>query len=223
MVCRCSSASLVVRRMTTGSVWSCCDNSLGARGDRGYDADWIRAFVTERGAWANIPPKRNRKDPICFSPHLYRDRNLIERFFNKIKQCRRVATRYDELADNYLAWGKFVADLLDKIYPRLEALAANKIISDSSAFCEVKLALGNHFFTLGEQRRDSKKLQEAIDIYREILASSYCTTDKDFVASIHNHLGFALVILGSLENNTLDFRWRHQLVIHLLHRLGHRH
>ena len=44
--------------------------------DRGYDADWIRAFVTERGAWANIPPKRNRKDPICFSPYLYRDRNL---------------------------------------------------------------------------------------------------------------------------------------------------
>jgi transposase len=36
-----------------------------------------------------------RKDPICFSPYLYRARNLIERFFNKIKQCRRVATRYD--------------------------------------------------------------------------------------------------------------------------------
>ena len=74
--------------------------------DRGYDADWIRAFVTERGAWANIPPKRNRKDPICFSPYLYRDRNLIERFFNKIKQCRRVATRYDKLAANYLAFVK---------------------------------------------------------------------------------------------------------------------
>ena len=66
----------------------------------------IRAFVTERGAWANIPPKRNRKDPICFSPYLYRDRNLVERFFNKIKQCRRVATRYDKLAANYLAFIK---------------------------------------------------------------------------------------------------------------------
>ena len=74
--------------------------------DRGYDADWIRAFVTERGAWANIAPKRNRKDPICFSPYLYRDRNLIERFFNKIKQCRRVATGYDKLAANYLAFVK---------------------------------------------------------------------------------------------------------------------
>jgi transposase len=39
--------------------------------DRGYDADWIRALANQQGAWANIPPKRNRKDPICFSPHLY--------------------------------------------------------------------------------------------------------------------------------------------------------
>ena len=61
--------------------------------DRGYDADWIRELARQQGAWANIPPKRNRKDPICFSPYLYRARNPIERFFNKIKQCRRVATR----------------------------------------------------------------------------------------------------------------------------------
>jgi transposase len=72
--------------------------------DRGYDADWIRAFATERGAWANVPPRSNRKEPICFSPHLYRARNLVERFFNKIKQCRRIATRYDKLAANYLAF-----------------------------------------------------------------------------------------------------------------------
>src|SRR5271166_2517570 len=38
--------------------------------DRGYDADWIRAFATERGAWANVPPRSNRREPICFSPHL---------------------------------------------------------------------------------------------------------------------------------------------------------
>ena len=72
--------------------------------DRGYDADWIRAFATERGAWANVPPRSNRREPICFSPHLYRARNLVERFFNKIKQCRRAATRYDKLASNYLAF-----------------------------------------------------------------------------------------------------------------------
>jgi transposase len=57
--------------------------------DRGYDADWIRELARQQGAWANIPPKRNRKDPICFSPYLYRARNLIERFFNKIKQWAR--------------------------------------------------------------------------------------------------------------------------------------
>ena len=72
--------------------------------DRGYDADWIREMAMKKGAWANIPPKSNRSDPICFSPHLYRARNQVERFFNRIKQCRRVATRYDRLAANYLAF-----------------------------------------------------------------------------------------------------------------------
>ncbi|MCW2356928.1 integrase [Bradyrhizobium elkanii] len=58
----------------------------------------------EKGAWANIPPKSSRSDPICFSPYLYRARNKVERFFNGIKPCRRVATRYDRLAGNYLAF-----------------------------------------------------------------------------------------------------------------------
>src|ERR1700756_1847350 len=77
--------------------------------DRGYDADWIRALASEQGAWANIPPKRNRREPICFSPYLYRARNLVERFFNKIKQCRRIATRYDKLAVNFLAFVKLAS------------------------------------------------------------------------------------------------------------------
>jgi len=72
--------------------------------DRGYDADWIRQLVPTKGAWATIPPQSNRSDPICFSPYLYRARNRVERFFNKIKYCRRVATRYDKLAANYLAF-----------------------------------------------------------------------------------------------------------------------
>jgi transposase len=67
--------------------------------DRGYDADWIRELARQQGAWENIPPKRNRKDPICFSPYLYRARNLIER----------VATRYDKLAANYLAFIKLAS------------------------------------------------------------------------------------------------------------------
>ena len=62
--------------------------------------------------WATIPPRRNRTEPICISRHLYRSRNLAERFFNKIKQCWRVVTRYDKLAANYLAFTQLVSTRL---------------------------------------------------------------------------------------------------------------
>jgi hypothetical protein len=58
----------------------------------------------QEGRLGQHPTKCNRKEPICFSPFLYRARNLVERFFNKIKHCRRVATRCDKLAANYLAF-----------------------------------------------------------------------------------------------------------------------
>jgi transposase len=77
--------------------------------DKGYDANALRQAVATKKAWANIPPKSNRKDPICFSKYLYKARNLIERFFNKIKYFRRIATRYDKLAENYHAALKLVA------------------------------------------------------------------------------------------------------------------
>src|SRR5437868_2834246 len=51
----------------------------------------------------------NRTEPICVTPYRYRARNLVERFFNMIKQCRRVATRYDRLAANYLAFIKLAS------------------------------------------------------------------------------------------------------------------
>jgi transposase len=54
------------------------------------------------------PPKANRKDAISFRPFLYKARSLVERFFNKAKQFRRIATRYDKLAKNYLAAVKLV-------------------------------------------------------------------------------------------------------------------
>ena len=50
------------------------------------------------------PAETQSQEQICFSPYLYRAHNLVERFFSKIKQCRRVATRYDKLAANYLAF-----------------------------------------------------------------------------------------------------------------------
>lgn len=60
-------------------------------------------MVGEKGGWANIPPKHHRKDLICFSPWLYLQRNLIKRFFNKLKYYRRIATRYDKLGSCFLA------------------------------------------------------------------------------------------------------------------------
>ena len=62
--------------------------------DRGYDADRIRECAAAKGAWVNIPPKSNRNDAICFGPYLYRTRNRVERFFNKIKHFRAVARRH---------------------------------------------------------------------------------------------------------------------------------
>ncbi len=59
--------------------------------------------MAARGVWANIPPMPNRKRRPVFSAFLYRYRNLVERFFNKLKQFRAVATRYDKRDDNFLA------------------------------------------------------------------------------------------------------------------------
>jgi transposase len=71
--------------------------------DKGYDANALRDSLAQRNAFANIPPKSNRRDPICFSKYLYKMRNRVERFFNKIKHYRRIATRYDKLAENFKA------------------------------------------------------------------------------------------------------------------------
>jgi transposase len=72
-------------------------------GDKGYDSDGLRRKIKARGALANIPPKVNRKEKLCFSPFLYRDRNAIERMFCRLKDFRRIATRYDRNAANFLA------------------------------------------------------------------------------------------------------------------------
>jgi transposase len=71
--------------------------------DRAYDTNAIRALAAERGAWANIPPRSIRKASFSFSTWVYRQRNLVERFFNRIKQFRGLATRYDRRPENFLA------------------------------------------------------------------------------------------------------------------------
>ena len=71
--------------------------------DRAYDSDALRSTMRAQGAWANIKPMPRRVNVPAFSPFLYRYRNLIERFFNKLKHFRAVATRYEKHAANYLA------------------------------------------------------------------------------------------------------------------------
>ena len=71
--------------------------------DKAYDADAIRRLIEERGAVPNIPFKANRRWKGCFSPFLYKGRNAIERMFCRLKDFRRIATRYDKRADTFLA------------------------------------------------------------------------------------------------------------------------
>jgi transposase len=71
--------------------------------DRGYFAQSIIALIEAAGATAHIPSQSNVRLRVVVDRQVYRQRNLIERFFNKLKHFRRIATRYDKLARNYLA------------------------------------------------------------------------------------------------------------------------
>jgi transposase len=64
--------------------------------DKGYDADAIREELTKADVEAVIPAKSNRREPIAHDREKYRWRNLVERLFNKLKNWRRIATRYDK-------------------------------------------------------------------------------------------------------------------------------
>ena len=77
--------------------------------DRAYDSNALRQTLKQQGAWANVKPMSRRLDPPSFSPFLYRYRNLVERFFSKLKHYRAIATRYEKHAANYLAAVKLVA------------------------------------------------------------------------------------------------------------------
>ena len=72
-------------------------------GDKGYDADWFRAALAERGIEACIPSKSNRKVPIPHDPILYRERHKIENTFGRIKDWRRIHTRYDRCAHTFMS------------------------------------------------------------------------------------------------------------------------
>jgi len=71
--------------------------------DRGYDARAILDLIAARGGRGHIPTQRDRKVQRSVDPAIYRQRNLVERFFNKLKHFRKIATRYEKSARNYLA------------------------------------------------------------------------------------------------------------------------
>jgi transposase len=72
--------------------------------DKGYDGDDVRSNLLTRGILPVIPPKSNRKQFIECDFKRYKDRNRIERMFNRLKQFRRIATRYDKTAKSYLGF-----------------------------------------------------------------------------------------------------------------------
>ena len=81
-------------------------------GDKAYDADPLIDRLAQRGITPVIPPKANRRVQRHCDFVLYCERNLVERFFNKIKHFRAIATRYDKLARNFLAAIRLVAAII---------------------------------------------------------------------------------------------------------------
>ena len=80
--------------------------------DKGYDSDKLVEAIAEHGAKAVIPPRSNRNIKRRYSKRRYKQRNLVERFINRLKHYRRIATRYEKTARNYLTFVNLAATLL---------------------------------------------------------------------------------------------------------------
>ncbi|MCL1123168.1 transposase, partial [Shewanella surugensis] len=80
--------------------------------DRGYDSDDFVKAIENTGAVAVIPSRRGRKEPRIHDTELYKERNLVERLFQKLKQFRRVATRYERKAKYYLGTLQLAASMI---------------------------------------------------------------------------------------------------------------
>jgi transposase len=87
--------------------------ALGALiGDKAFDSDWLRLQLNERGALAVIPPNASRAKKIPYDEEMYKWRHLIENFFQKIKEFRRIATRYDKTDTSFRAAIHLVATVI---------------------------------------------------------------------------------------------------------------
>jgi len=72
--------------------------------DKAYDSNQIRDCLAKEGIEPVIPPKANRRESIPYNAELYKERNRVERFFCKLKEFRRIATRYDKLQSSFFAF-----------------------------------------------------------------------------------------------------------------------
>jgi transposase len=81
-------------------------------GDKGYDSDEVVRVIEAMGGEAVIPSRKNRTTPREIDSSRYKDRNLVERFWAKVKQYRRVATRYEKTARNFLAFVQLVSIMI---------------------------------------------------------------------------------------------------------------
>lgn len=81
-------------------------------GDKGYDSDEFVKFIVLTGAEAVIPPRKNRINPRPYDKFIYKARNLVERFFLKVKNFRRIATRFERMALTYEAMVSLAAAFL---------------------------------------------------------------------------------------------------------------
>ena len=87
-------------------------NSEYVIADTSYDSMAFIESITQRGAVPVIPPRANRRDSRTYDVHLYKERHLVECFINKIKQYRRISSRFDKLAVRYMGFLSFVATII---------------------------------------------------------------------------------------------------------------
>ena len=80
--------------------------------DKAYDADSLHDRILDQGGEPVIPPRRHRRHQHPYDKALYRERNRVERFFNRIKHFRRIATRYDKLASSFMGFVTLAAIML---------------------------------------------------------------------------------------------------------------
>lgn len=80
--------------------------------DKGYDSNDLLKYTASLKAEAVIPPKKNRKAGRLLNRELYKERNKVERFFGRVKHYRRIATRYEKTARNYMALLHFVSAMV---------------------------------------------------------------------------------------------------------------